>query len=125
MEPTPVRVIVTERDEAEKIKPQTLETPKGQADLRVVPMTPFRQAFTRATRAYAQNVLWRLTAALAAAGVAVAAMSMADIPPEIRNALTVAFSILVGPLGPAAVCFLQNWIEITTKMDSKNPELRA
>jgi len=117
----PNKVIMTAREETQKTVDVVLKTPAGEANIKVVTMSVWRQVAIRTSRAYLQNLLGFIlavgTGAAAASGVGLT-MPAADFVHLFGAAAGLA-------VGPAVICMIQNTLEILTKLDVTNPELRA
>lgn len=124
------KVVVTAGPKAPRDK-SVLETPAGKKDVQVVVIGWARQAAIRTARTYLQAVLGNL-ANVGIAG-AVAVTTIANLSPEEQAAIQRAYSALEfyqvllialsTAIAPAVVAFLQNAVEILTKLD--RPETRA
>ncbi len=117
----PNKVIMTAREETPKTVDVVLKTPSGEANVQVVTMSVWRQVAIRSLRAYVQNLLGFIlavgTGAAAASGVGL------NMPAANFGNLLLASAGLA--LGPTVICMLQNTLEILTKLDVTNPEIRA
>lgn len=124
------RVVVTSGPKAPRDR-AILETPAGKEDVQVRVFGWARQAGIRTLRTYLQGLVGNLTNI--GIGGAVAVTAVANLTPEQQAAIRQVYSALEfwqvfliaasTAVAPAVVSFLQNAVEILTKLDS--PETRA
>jgi len=118
VEQEPIKVLVTERPEApadgDKIK-----TPAGSADLVAVTRSWYAQVGIRVLRTYLQGVLGFLTA------IASGATDAVGIHVPVGDFWDLLLKSAGLAVAPAMISLLQNAIEILSKLDQTNPQVRA
>jgi hypothetical protein len=99
----------------ENAKTQTVVTPGTQANLMITALTPVYIVSIRTVRVYLQT----LSGLLLAAGLGAASTVLP--PGDFGHLLKVSAGLSIAP---AAMCALQNFIELLAKLDQSNPQLR-
>ena len=124
VEEEPLKVIATERADG-PVSGTTVVTPAGQPNVTVITMGIWRQVGVRGLRSFLQNFVGYLLGAGIGVGAAHAAESAGIIPPQAMTMFTLLTAAFFASIMPTIVSMLQNALEILTKMDASNPELRA
>jgi len=109
-----IKVLVTATPEGPKDK-SVLKTPAGESNITVVTQSMWAQVAIRVLRTYLQG----LVGFLVAGGVGLTA------PLEIPGFYAMFLNAASLALAPAVISLLQNALEILTKLDSSNPQIRA
>lgn len=107
-----IKILTTERPEGPEHE-STLRTPSGELNVEIVTQSWWAQALIRFGRTYLQGLVGFLVAG-GAASVAGVNIGVGDF----WNAAGLAFA-------PAVISLIHNAIELLTKLDVTNPELRA
>lgn len=118
-----IKILTTERPEGPDHK-STLRTPSGELNVEVVTQSWWAQVLIRVVRTYLQTVVGLLLGA----GFGVAAAHAAEVVvPDMpaKGFIVLLLAAMSAAIGPAVVCLIHNAIEILTKLDVTNPELRA
>lgn len=114
----PLKVVVTERPDG-PVSGTTVVTPAGQPNVEVVTMGVWKQVGIRVLRTYLQSLLGFILAV----GTGAAGAVGINIPA--KDFMTLIISSASLAVAPAVISLLQNAVEILTRLDEKNPSLRA
>ena len=112
--PEAIKTIITETPESPK-SGSTLRAPAGDTNVTVVTMTWYSQVAIRVLRTYLQGLVGFVVAGTAGMPGPLPASGFSSV---LLNAASLA-------LAPAIVSLLQNAIEILSKLDVTNPQVRA
>lgn len=113
-----IKILTTERESGPENK-SILKTPSGETNVEIVTMSIYAQVGIRVLRTYLQSLLGFITVV----GTGAAGAVGIEIPMKDFGQL---FWTSAGlSVAPAAISLLQNAIEILSRMDTTNPQMRA